>query len=99
MDLSVVDLLEEMPSVVFALWLTSFMSLFFGVESVLARLLYYIVMDNLFVWSSDPYLCFLLVLCTGIFLHWAAWQCLEVSVDRALAEYMFDPEVWDRHLV
>jgi hypothetical protein len=98
MELSEVDLLGEMPSAVFALWHATFMRLFLAVESSLARLLYYMLMDNLFVWNADPYLCFLFALCIGVFLHWVAWQCLEVSVDRALAEYVFEPEVWDRPL-
>ena len=95
MELSEVDLEFEMPSVVFAFWSMWFLRGFIASEHMIVYMVYYLLTET----NTDPFLSFMLAFGAGLALHWVAFQCILVFLDRDLAEYVMEPEVWDRYLV
>ena len=95
MEISEVDFTLEMPSAVFAFWSMWFLRGFIASEHLMLYMAYYLLTEK----TEDPYFSLIFALGLGLILHWVAFQCLLVFLDRDLAEYVMEPEVWDRYLV
>jgi hypothetical protein len=87
-----VEITLEMPSPVFAFWSMWFLRCIIASEHVMIYMVYCLL-------TKHPYVSFTLAIAVGVALHWVAFQCLLVFLDRDLAEYVMEPEVWDRYLV
>ena len=84
-----------MPSAVFAFWSMWFLRCLIASEHVLIYMVYCLLAEG----NSHSNKSLLLVFGAGLALHWIAFLCLQVFWDRDLAEYVMEPEVWDRYLV